>query len=62
MAKKRVRRASAEFEGAELGDERLAKIADALAASPGSSFPKVTADESELEAVYRFMTNARVSR
>jgi hypothetical protein len=65
MAKKRVRRASAEFDGANLGDERLtkrlAKIADALAASPASSFPKATADESELEAVYRFMSNARVS-
>jgi hypothetical protein len=37
MAKKRVPRASAEFEGAELGDERptkrLAKIADTLATS-----------------------------
>jgi hypothetical protein len=65
MAKKRVPRASTEFEGARLGDERLSKrlkkTADTLEASPASSFPKATANESELEGVYRFLSNARVT-
>ncbi len=65
MARKRVPRASAEFEGADLGDERLTrrlkKTAETLAASPSSSFPKATANESELEGVYRFLSNARVT-
>lgn len=65
MRQKRVGPASSEFEGADLGDERLTKrlgkIADRLAASPASSFPKVTANEGELEGVYRFLSNAKVS-
>lgn len=53
-----------EFEGVELGDARLnrraVKIADHLATEPGESFPKVTSDDSELEALYRFLNNDRV--
>jgi hypothetical protein len=53
-----------EFVGAELADERLnarlVSIGTALAARPSWSFPKVMASEARLEAVYRFMSNARV--
>jgi hypothetical protein len=65
MPKKRIPRPSAEFDGADLGDERLTKrlkkTAERLAASPTSSFPKATANESELEGVYRFLSNVRVT-
>src|SRR5512144_1589923 len=58
MARKRVPRASAEFEGADLGDERLTKrlkkTAETFAASPASSLPRATANESELEGLGRF--------
>ena len=57
MSKKRVPRASAQFEGADLADERLKKrlkkTAETLAAPPASSLPRATANESELEGVYR---------
>lgn len=63
--KKTVEPVSREFEGAELGDarltKRLAKVADTLSSAPASSFPRATANESELEGVYRFLSNARVS-
>lgn len=53
-----------EFEGIELGDARLSqravKIAGRLAAEPDKSFPKMTSDGSELEALYRFLNNDRV--
>ena len=53
-----------EFSGAKLGDGRLErrvlKVADALAATPDESFPMVTADDGELEALYRFLNNERV--
>jgi hypothetical protein len=55
---------SAEFEGADLGDERLDKrlglLADRVAERPGESFPKLL-DDSELEAAYRFFRNDRVT-
>src|SRR6187551_3658877 len=55
---------SAEFFGAELGDRRLnsraMKLADAIAAAPGHSFPKIMSDDSELEALYRFLNNERI--
>jgi Transposase DNA-binding len=55
----------AEFEGAELGDrrleQRLLRIADAVGAAPGDSFPDVTASDGELEGLYRFFGNERVT-
>jgi hypothetical protein len=51
--------------GVDLGDERLnrrlMRIADAVSASPTSSFPAASGSDGELEGVYRFMSNARVS-
>lgn len=56
---------SKEFEGAELGDERLQRrllsIAETVATSPDSSFPEVTGSDGELEGVYRFLSNGRVT-
>lgn len=55
---------SAEFEGANLGDERLNRrlglLADTLARRPDASFPHAL-DEAELEAAYRFFGNKRVA-
>jgi hypothetical protein len=55
---------SAEFDGADLGDERLDQrlglLADCVAERPGESFPKVL-DDAELEAAYRFFRNERVT-
>jgi hypothetical protein len=57
--------ASEEFSAADLGDARLTarlqKVADAVAASPSDSFPQIASSDSELEGVYRFLSNARVS-
>src|SRR3954447_16166659 len=54
-----------EYEGADLGDERLdrrlVRIAEQLAKAPGTSFPKAAASDSELEATYRFLGNDRVT-
>jgi len=56
---------SIEFEGADLGDERLnhrlRKIAGTMARSPDESFPHLASDPSELEAIYRFLGNESVS-
>ena len=53
-----------EFVGAQLGDERLnrrlGRLADQLAERATESFPKALADESQLEAAYRFFGNSRV--
>jgi len=53
-----------EFEGADLGDQRLNRrlleIGKRLAADPKKSFPKALSTESELEAGYRFFGNCRV--
>jgi hypothetical protein len=55
---------SAEFDGSDLGDERLDQrlglLADRVAERPGESFPKVL-DDAELEAAYRFFRNERVT-
>jgi transposase-like protein/DDE family transposase len=63
--RKKIEPVSSEFEGAQLGDERLTRrlmrIADAVSAAPTRSFPAVTGSDSELEGVYRFMSNSRVS-
>lgn len=54
-----------EFDAAEMGDERLSRrlltIAGAAAAAPASSFPAMTSSDGELEGVYRFLSNERVS-
>lgn len=56
---------AAEFSGARLGDERLAKrlmrVATSIATSPGSSFPEISGSDGELEGVYRFLSNTRVT-
>lgn len=55
----------AEYEGADLGDKRLArrllKVAVAAAQKPAASFPMVCEDDAELEGVYRLFNNERVS-
>ena len=60
----RLRPLSEEFAGAELGDERLNRrlnrLADQLSERATESFPKALADESQLEAAYRFFGNTRV--
>jgi hypothetical protein len=53
-----------EASGAALGDKRLGRrlvsIVEAVARSPGDSFPELAASDSELEATYRFFSNPRV--
>jgi hypothetical protein len=60
-----LRPVRAEFEGAELGDrrldQRLLRIADAIGAASGDSFPDMMASDGELEGLYRFFNNARVT-
>jgi len=55
---------SAEFEGAELGDprrtRRLQAVATRAAAAPEAGFPQMVGDDSELEALYRFLSNERI--
>jgi len=55
---------SSEFQGAKLGDERLAtrleSIADTMQAAPDKSFPDAAADDAELEGMYRFFNNGSV--
>jgi len=59
------RRVVSEYQDAALGDARLTKrlgrLAEALAQSPGSSFPTLATSDGELEATYRFFSNERVS-
>jgi hypothetical protein len=55
----------AEFEGAELADNRLdrrlVQIARLVGASPSASFPAATGNDAHLEATYRFLNNERVT-
>jgi hypothetical protein len=68
MAKRRglvsVAELGAELAGAELGDarrsRRLGSIVSRIAALPDASFPELAGGESELEAIYRFMSNDEV--
>lgn len=57
--------AATEFAEADLGDTRLARrlmrIADAAAAAPSAGFPEMTGSDGELEGVYRFLRNDRVT-
>jgi hypothetical protein len=56
---------SEEYTGADLGDVRLSKrllaIVDGMAVHPDRSFPKAMQGEAELEAVYRFFQNEKVT-
>jgi len=58
-------RVSREFAGLQLGDARLdrraVQIAECLSTAPDASFPDVTSDDGELEALYRFVNNGRVT-
>jgi Transposase DNA-binding/Transposase DDE domain len=53
-----------EFEGAKLGDarrtRRLQRVATSAGDAPGVGFPQMVADDSELEGVYRFLSNEDV--
>lgn len=53
-----------EFEGGLFPDKRLArrltKIAAKTARNPAASFPQIVRSESELEGIYRFLSNSRV--
>jgi hypothetical protein len=53
-----------EFEGGRFPDKRLArrltKIAAKAAQDPRASFPQIARSDSELEAIYRFLSNSRV--
>lgn len=64
-SKTRVGTLKGEFESADFGDERLRRrlltVADAAAAAPSSSFPQMTGSDGELEGVYRFLSNERVT-
>ena len=54
----------AEFAGAQLGDsrrtKRLQRVARAAVKLPGVGFPKMVRSDTELEGVYRFLSNAEV--
>lgn len=54
-----------EFEGLSLGDRRLderaRRIVGAISASPGDSFPRQEATVAGREALYRFLSNRKVS-
>jgi hypothetical protein len=56
---------SGEFDGAELGDERLGsrliRIAQALGSDPASGFPKAMRSDAALEGLYRFINNGSFS-
>jgi len=53
-----------EFEGAALGDprrqRRLVRVAERAMAAPSVGFPRMVADDSELEGVYRLLSNEHV--
>lgn len=56
---------ASEFEGVAIGDERLnrrlLRIAECVAVAPAAGFPRLTSSDSELEGVYRFLSNERVT-
>lgn len=60
-----ARTVAEELGAAELGDarrsRRLAKMAASVAARPEASFPEIAQSESELEAIYRLLSNEHVS-
>src|SRR5438552_17263230 len=61
---------SAEALGAEIGAarrkdvrraRRAARVVEAIAESPGESFPQIAASDGELEGMYRLLSNERVT-
>jgi hypothetical protein len=56
---------SDELAGADLGDERrnrrLRRIGAVVEESPASSFPRLASSDGELEGMYRFFSNAKVT-
>src|SRR5215208_4745989 len=54
-----------ELAEADLGDERLkkrlARVASMAATAPANSFPQLAGTDGELEGVYRFLSNERVT-
>lgn len=60
-----VQALAAELSEADLGDarrsRRLASIVASMAALPDGSFPQLARSSSELEAIYRFMSNEEVT-
>jgi len=54
-----------EFIGVSLGDtrldERLVRVVELMAESPSASFPEQMGNDAELEALYRFLGNKRVT-
>lgn len=60
-----VSSAAVEFSGVRLGDARLdrriARIVERLGAEPSLSLPKIAVNDAELEGMYRFLENDRVS-
>lgn len=55
-----------EFEGAWFPDKRLARrlttVAAKAARNPSASFPQIARSDSELEGIYRFLSNSRVRK
>lgn len=60
-----IPKASDEFAGAGLGDERLnrrlMRLADCVAVAPAAGFPRISSSDGELEGIYRFLSNERVT-
>jgi hypothetical protein len=54
-----------ELRGAQLGDERLSRrlsvLAERAMGTPDAGFPQMVATDAELEGVYRFLSNERVT-
>ena len=54
-----------EMAGADLGDtrlsDRLSRIADCAMAAPDFGFPQMVESDAELEGIYRFLSNERVT-
>lgn len=65
MTSREVPDAPSEFESADFGDlrltRRLMRIAERAAALPRAGFPQIVNSDGELEGVYRFLGNGRVS-
>jgi hypothetical protein len=65
MARSTVPLPSSEFAASEFGDvrltRRLMRIADSAAACPSAGFPEITKSDGELEGIYRFLGNERVT-
>ncbi len=61
----RIPQVASELAEAELGDRRLSRrlerLGAAIAAAPANSFPRMTQSDGELEGVYRFLSNDRVT-